>query len=155
VVDWASRAWGQGAGRLVGYAYLLANFFDNCMYPMLVTNYIQSWALGSSSDATDTHFSDPARLAVSLTVCLLAVGLNCMGLEVAGYAVVAFSTVILAPLLLMSGMALPYVSPASWGSDQASTDWSVMVRPPPASPAFGLSVRMLCISSDLLDWCVC
>lgn len=102
---WAFHAFGDDTCAVVSLIYMITNFCDNCMYPLLAANYIAS-LLGVDSEL----YLVLLRLAV---VCV-AVLVNGYGLEVAGRTAGALVVLFLAPMMVLSILALPYVDMTDW-----------------------------------------
>lgn len=120
VIEWIRLAFGNCMGVCAAWAYLLANLFDNCMYPMLVGGYVAD-ALNLSPEMRHS-----VQLSVSMAVCALATGINCMGIQAAGVAASCLTACIIIPPIVIICVTLPKADPHEWISDIGRVDWSVM-----------------------------
>lgn len=118
-IVWVSRAFGNFAGFLEGYSAWVSDIFDNSVYPVLFSTYLERAVAQIAADP-DKHghypamFSHQQRFFVRfgcLSVCTLA---NLLGFKTLGCFSAAMLVVTLLPFLIFVVVGIPHWQPDTW-----------------------------------------
>eukprot|EP00898_Chlorokybus_atmophyticus_P004967 jgi/Chlat1/5471/Chrsp36S05428 len=105
---WIDRAFGPFWSYLNGTLSVLCNFFDNALYPVLLTDYLASVLYGVDGDASSIN--PLVRWAVKVVLMLFVVALNVRGVDIVGSASVFFTICVISPFFVMVTIGFPNLS---------------------------------------------
>lgn len=106
-VVWVDRAFGPFVAHCNAYTHLVANFFDNALYPVMFADYLREFHPALCFDGLPRYL-----LSASMLVCVTL-------LNVAGVANVAdvstlFTVLVVSPFFALVICGLPTLDPSAW-----------------------------------------
>eukprot|EP00026_Physarum_polycephalum_P008956 Phypoly_transcript_09063.p1 GENE.Phypoly_transcript_09063~~Phypoly_transcript_09063.p1 ORF type:complete len:445 (+),score=44.18 Phypoly_transcript_09063:85-1335(+) len=96
-VVWGSKAFGRFYGWLIGWICFFASTFDTSIYPVLFASYL--------SQTLQIKFPFYLNWGISAFVVLFIACVNIYGADLVGVASYIFGIIVLAPFLIMFGLA--------------------------------------------------
>jgi amino acid transporter len=126
-VTWTTRAFGPFWGFQVGWWSWLDSFVDVAVYPALFVEYLRYW---------HPTMAPLERWLLAVAFIAILTILNLLGVRPTGRAAVALSIAALAPIVVLTLVALPRVAVAPW------TPFAVEGRTLASGLGLGLAVLM-------------
>lgn len=113
-VIWVERAFGPTVAHYNAIVHLVANFFDNALYPVMFVDY-----LAESYLALDLVGLPRYLLSAGMLLCVTL--LNVAGVDAVASVSTLFTVLVISPFAALVFMGLPTLDPSAWFIGPAAT----------------------------------
>ncbi|EOD34091.1 hypothetical protein EMIHUDRAFT_55003, partial [Emiliania huxleyi CCMP1516] len=117
-VVWVDRAFGPFVAHCNAYTHLVANFFDNALYPVMFADYLREFHPALCFDGLPRYL-----LSASMLVCVTL--LNLAGVANVANVSTLFTVLVVSPFFALVICGLPTLDPSAWligGASDAAND---------------------------------
>lgn len=116
-VVWVERAFGPFIAHQNAFVHLVANFFDNALYPVMFADYLREFHPALELDGLPRYLLSSGMLA-----CITL--LNLAGVDAVASVSTLFTVLVISPFAAFCLVGLPAVDPSAW-----------LIGPPPPAAA--------------------
>ena len=106
-VIWVDRAFGSFVAHQNALVHLVANFFDNALYPVMFADYLREFHPALQLEGLPRYL-----LCASMLACVAV--LNLLGVDAVASVSVLFTVLVISPFAALVVIGLPAVDPGAW-----------------------------------------
>ena len=119
-VVWVSRAFGPFVAHQNALIHLVANTFDNALYPVMFADYLRAFPM--------LNVDGVSRWLLSFSMLAFVTVLNLLGVDTVANVSTLFTVLVISPFLVLVIAGLPTLDPSAWRIGPSTpVDWSAFI----------------------------